>query len=142
MLPTTARCVFLSVIFLLTSKIISAGIRSNLHEEFKSGKTHNNSLAAISNEDSLSVLAYIAAPALPGNDECINAYLIPTSTSCLNSRGTLTGASASAGVPIGSCTGNPDDDVWYKFVATKTNPTITLSNIAASITGTASGSRL
>ncbi|MBK5271272.1 MAG: PQQ-dependent sugar dehydrogenase, partial [Bacteroidia bacterium] len=46
------------------------------------------------------------------------------------------------GVPIGSCTGNPDDDVWYKFVATKTNPTITLSNIAASITGTASGSRL
>ncbi|MDP9230694.1 MAG: PQQ-dependent sugar dehydrogenase, partial [Bacteroidota bacterium] len=84
----------------------------------------------------------ITATTPPGNDECANAYLVPTATSCFNSQGTLTGATASAGIPIGSCTGNPDDDVWYKFVATKSNPTITLSSIAASITGTGAGSRL
>jgi len=78
----------------------------------------------------------------PSNDECINAILIPTAVSCYNAQGTLTGATASSGVPIGSCTGNPDDDVWYKFVATKSNPTITLSSIANSITTTGSGSGL
>jgi trimeric autotransporter adhesin len=79
-------------------------------------------------------------PTPPGNDECANAYLVPTSVSCTNSRGTITGATASAGVPIGACTGNPDDDVWYKFVAQKTNPTITLSNIGINLSS--SGSRL
>lgn len=76
----------------------------------------------------------------PTNDDYDNAFLIPTSTTCYNSRGTLTGATATAAVPIGSCTGNPDDDVWYKFVATTAKPTITLSNLATSLSS--SGARL
>jgi len=87
-------------------------------------------------------VSYTIPPVPPGNDGCANAYLTPTSTSCYNSQGTLTRATTSAGIPIGSCTGNPDDDVWYKFVATKSNPTIRLSNIANSITTTGLGSRL
>jgi PQQ-dependent dehydrogenase (s-GDH family) len=78
----------------------------------------------------------------PGNDDCSTAYLLPVSGSCYNAKGTLTGATASTGIPIGSCTGTPDDDVWYEFIASKTNPTITLSSLAASITGTGTGSRL
>jgi PQQ-dependent dehydrogenase (s-GDH family) len=76
----------------------------------------------------------------PLNDECADAYLLPTATSCFNSQGTVAGATASAGIPIGSCTGTPDDDVWYKFVAAKSNPTISLSSISGSLS--TSGARL
>src|SRR5688572_24071839 len=71
----------------------------------------------------------ILVSATPSNDECVNSILIPTATTCFNSKGTLSGATTSTGIPMGSCTGTPDDDVWYHFVATKTNPTISLSNL-------------
>ncbi len=63
----------------------------------------------------------------PGNDDCSSAILIPTSTSVLKSEGTVVAATTSPSVPIGVCTGTPDDDVWYKFIATKSNPTISIS---------------
>lgn len=141
MLSTTARCVIVSVVFILTSKIAFTGRANGSPEKFEADETCN-SIVAVSKGDTTSGSNFITAPVSPGNDECINAYLIPTSTSCLSSRGTLAGATASSGIPIGSCTGNPDDDVWYKFVATKSNTTITLTNIAGSITGTGSGARL
>ena len=75
----------------------------------------------------------------PLNDDCANAYFLPTAISCFNAQGTVTGATNS-GVSVGSCTGTADDDVWYKFVATKTNPTISLSSISANLSG--SGARL
>lgn len=91
------------------------------------------SIGGAASGSAFSITATATTP--PGNDECANAYLIPTSATCLNSRGTLVGATTSAGVPMGSCTGTPDDDVWYKFVATKTNPTISLSNIGSNLSG-------
>jgi PQQ-dependent dehydrogenase (s-GDH family) len=72
----------------------------------------------------------------PGNDDCTGAYLLPTSTSTLTAEGTVIGATASSGIPIGACTGTPDDDVWFKFVATKTAPTITLTNLGSNLSAT------
>ncbi len=106
-------------------------------------RVYSAGAGSIGGTSSGSIFSITATSALaPGNDECSTAYLIPTSTTCYNAKGTLTGATTSAGVPIGSCTGTPDDDVWYEFVATKSNPTITLSSIAGSITTTGGGARL
>lgn len=48
--------------------------------------------------------------------------------------GYLFGASASAGITLGCATGNPDDDVWYKFTAVANFATLTLSNIGSNLT--------
>jgi PQQ-dependent dehydrogenase (s-GDH family) len=71
----------------------------------------------------------------PTNDECSNAILIPSSTTTINSFGWLQGATTSADLPV--CAGTFKYDAWYKFVATKSNPTITLSNLGASISANA-----
>ncbi len=67
----------------------------------------------------------------PSNDDCANAIDLPTSTSCLNSYGWLQNATTSVGAP--NCAGTVKYDTWYKFIATKTNPTITLSSLGSSI---------
>lgn len=73
-------------------------------------------------------------PAPPSNDDCAGAINLPVNSglSCTNViSGTTAGATLSmAATP---CTGNPDDDVWFKFVATSTSHIITLSNIVAVI---------
>jgi hypothetical protein len=65
----------------------------------------------------------------PANDECsgaialtMNSYNSCTSTSA----GNVTCATGS-GTSTGSCSGNPDDDIWYSFVATGTSHQITLT---------------
>ncbi len=68
----------------------------------------------------------------PSNDNCSSAIsfpAIPTDGSCsnLNNQSTA-GASNSNVTPSGSCTfnsGTPDDDVWFKFVATTTTHILT-----------------
>ena len=64
----------------------------------------------------------------PSNDDCSGAVLLPTAGVAFNSGGWFAGATTNATPPAGACTGPINWDVWYKFVATKTNPTITLSN--------------
>ncbi len=81
---------------------------------------------------SVFTITYTAA-IVPSNDECINAISLPTSGSCLNSYGWLQNATTSSGVPA-TC-GTAKYDVWYKFVASKPNPTITLSNLGTNISG-------
>ncbi len=76
----------------------------------------------------------------PGNDECSSAILLPTSTSVLKSEGTVVAATASPSVPIGICTGTPNDDVWFKFVATKSSPTISLTSVGTNLNS--SGARI
>lgn len=71
-------------------------------------------------------------PPPPSNDNCVNATAfptVPTDGSCasLTNQSTL-GATNSNVTPTGACTSNsgtPDDDVWFKFVATA--PTIILN---------------
>ncbi len=58
----------------------------------------------------------------PANDGCPGAVLTPAIT-CSYTAGTTVNATPS-GVPAASCGGDPDDDVWYEFVAPSTNVTI------------------
>ncbi|KXH81486.1 fibronectin type III domain-containing protein [Chryseobacterium kwangjuense] len=77
-----------------------------------------------------------AAP--PANDDCNNAVGLtvnPDLTCAATTAGNTLGATNS-NVPVGTCTGNPDDDVWYSFVATSTLHTIVLSNVVATGTST------
>lgn len=70
--------------------------------------------------------------ATPANDECANATVLTQGTTCVNASGTTVGATNS--MAAAPCNGNPDDDVWYSFVATSTDVNIALSGI----TGTSS----
>jgi len=72
-------------------------------------------------------------PAPPANDDCANAVLLtPGATLTCTSpvSGTTVGATQSQSV--GTCFGNPDDDVWYKFVATGTAHSIITANVTGS----------
>ncbi len=70
-------------------------------------------------------------PAPPANDECATAVSIvgensiPDAASATQTMGTVASATDS-GVAAGSCSGNPNDDVWYSFTATEANYNITL----------------
>jgi hypothetical protein len=59
----------------------------------------------------------------PVNDGCPGSLITPTLL-CSFTAGTTVNATSS-GVAAPSCGGNPDDDVWYEFVAPSTNVTIT-----------------
>ncbi len=67
----------------------------------------------------------------PPNDECsgaINAVVNQGATCDATTPGTILAASLS-NVPIGSCGGNPDDDVWFQFTALHEVELISLINI-------------
>lgn len=72
------------------------------------------------------------AIAQPANNNCANAVLLTSNTNCVNTAGTVQNATNS-GIPVAPCTGIADDDVWYRFVTTSTDHTITLSNIGANL---------
>ena len=66
-------------------------------------------------------------PPPPANDECINAIVAPVNSgyACTN---TVSGTTQSSTQSQPGCTGNADDDVWYKFTATSTSHIITVSS--------------
>src|SRR5690606_9380197 len=73
----------------------------------------------------------------PDNDNCDGATVATVNTdgTCdIVTPGTILAATPS-GVPNGSCTGDPDDDVWFQFTALNQNETISLQNIAGRIFG-------
>src|SRR5436190_265741 len=67
----------------------------------------------------------------PSNDDCAGAVTLTNGVT--NSSGTVWNATASGSIPVGCVTGNPDDDVWYKFTATTTIATIDLSSIGSDL---------
>ncbi|WP_426432018.1 choice-of-anchor L domain-containing protein [Winogradskyella sp. HB-48] len=72
----------------------------------------------------------------PDNDNCAEATVavVNTDGECtIITSGTLLEATPS-GVPSGSCSGDPDDDVWFEFVATDDTHLISLENISGSST--------
>ncbi|WP_431133316.1 gliding motility-associated C-terminal domain-containing protein [Psychroserpens mesophilus] len=76
-----------------------------------------------------SPIQLLACP--PDNDNPCNATVavVNADESCnLTTPGTLVEATPS-GVPNGSCTGNPDDDVWFEFVALGEQQIISITNI-------------
>ena len=72
------------------------------------------------------------------NDNCAGAITLVEGVT--NNGGTVSGATATAGIPVGCATGTPDDDVWYQFTPTVGSATITLSNVGAALAG--SGERM
>lgn len=68
------------------------------------------------------------APSGPANDICSNAISLTSALTCTYTTGTTLGATLSI---AGSCTGNGDDDVWYKFVAQATSHTIKVQGFGA-----------
>ncbi|MDQ0593784.1 hypothetical protein QFZ37_002153 [Chryseobacterium ginsenosidimutans] len=81
---------------------------------------------------------FTSAPPQPTNDECVTAITLTVNPD-LNC-GTVTsgytiGATDSGTLPD-PCYGNPDDDVWFKFVAAATSQKISLLNVEAVGTNT------
>ena len=68
---------------------------------------------------------------VPANDDPLNATLITAGASLASS---LLGAEASPGIPVGCATGNPDDDVYFKFVATTSSATFQVLSPGADLT--------
>lgn len=80
----------------------------------------------------ISLSIHLYALAQPANNNCANAVLLTSNTSCINTAGTVQNATNS-GIPVAPCAGIADDDVWYRFVTTSTDHTITLSGIGANL---------
>jgi len=80
--------------------------------------------------------ALLYTSSAPANDECENATTLTvntTSTCTTTSPGTVKCATESP--QLSSCTsGTYDDDVWFKFVATKTEHSISILNASGSTT--------
>jgi len=70
----------------------------------------------------------------PANDDCSGAPTLTSGTSCSNTSGTLINASASGGLAVGCESAGTHYDVWYKFVATNTTHSISLSGQGANFT--------
>ncbi len=70
----------------------------------------------------------VGTPAPPSNDDCANAILLTSDQSCIITNGTSEFATLSQS----GCTGNADDDVWYSFVATGSEHTITVDPVTMS----------
>lgn len=62
------------------------------------------------------------------SDGCSSAPALPVMASCASA---VAGTSAGATQTIPGCTGNADDDVWYKFTATGTSHMITVTGSAS-----------
>lgn len=63
----------------------------------------------------------------PSNNSCATATTLVSGTSCSTTNGTSLNATESA--PLAACSGNNNDDVWYKFVATNTNQNILVNPV-------------
>lgn len=74
-------------------------------------------------------------PPPPANDNCAGAVALTVNsgTTCTSvTSGTVASATASTG-PTSTC-GTFDDDVWFSFVATSCSHTVTIQNVAGSVT--------
>ncbi|KGO88865.1 T9SS sorting signal type C domain-containing protein [Flavobacterium suncheonense] len=73
--------------------------------------------------DNISLISSV--PAAPSNDNCAGAITVTASNN--PSCNTLTGTTLGATQSLAGCSGAADDDVWYKFVATSTTHTVTVT---------------
>lgn len=94
------------------------------------------SIGGVAAGSAFSITATSTAP--PTSDECSSAVILTNGVA--NNAGTVWGATASSGIPVGCATGNPDDDVWYRFTPAGISMTVALSSIDADLT--TSGARL
>ena len=68
--------------------------------------------------------------AVPANNLCGSPTVLTSSTSCVSTTGSMYGSTITGTtISAPNCGLGATYDVWYRFVANTTNPTITLSNI-------------
>ena len=73
----------------------------------------------------------IQDPAPPANDLCGSAVTLTSGATCTTTAGTVVNATFTSG-PSSVCSGGTAAyDVWYKYTATSSNPTISLSSVGA-----------
>ena len=80
-----------------------------------------------------SSILFRTTPGQPANDDCTNAIALtvnPNAVCTASLQGYTLGATSS-GLAVAPCFGNPDDDVWFKFVATATSHKVSLNNVEA-----------
>lgn len=72
-------------------------------------------------------------PPPAANDECGNAVNLTVNPdlNCTSVTAGHTLGATDSGQALGTCYGEPDDDVWFKFTATSTGHKISLSNIVS-----------
>ncbi|KFF20943.1 fibronectin type III domain-containing protein [Chryseobacterium sp. JM1] len=78
----------------------------------------------------------------PANDNCAAAVALTLNTglTCTATTAGNTLGATNSNVPVGTCSGTPDDDVWYSFIAGSTLHIVSLSNVVS--TGTTSSTSL
>src|SRR5260221_4868611 len=85
----------------------------------------------------LTAFVFIGLPiflfAQPGNDDCSNAILLTSSTSCVNTAGTNTSATYNPSTFVPGCVATNKVDVWYRFVAQSSTQTITVSSAPSQV---------
>ncbi len=76
---------------------------------------------------------------VPVNDNCAGAVVLTSGLACTNTKGYLQSSSLSTTPVVNpfNCAGTVAYDVWYRFVAQTTSPTITLSNLGSGFAATA-----
>lgn len=73
----------------------------------------------------------------PANDDCAGAVTLTSATTCTNTATTLDLALITTGLPAGCEVAGNYYDTWYKFVASSTSHTVTISSLGANITNPA-----
>ncbi len=76
-------------------------------------------------------ICVVEPPPPPTNDDPCNAVALTPGATCVPTSGYVEQATDSG---IDSCLGNPDNDVWYSFVATDTTHSIRLQNVVGNST--------
>ncbi|RYZ21966.1 MAG: hypothetical protein EOP49_46765, partial [Sphingobacteriales bacterium] len=99
-------------------------IRPTIGAVANTTQTQSSSLAART-----SIISW-GQVAIPANDLCAAPAPLTSSTSCVNTAGTLTGATYTD-IPTIDCGVSERSDVWYSFTAQSPNPTISLSSAPA-----------
>ena len=75
---------------------------------------------------------FFAFSSVAQSNICGTATAISTDSVCINTTGTLSGATADGGAIASGCTAINSEDVWYKFVAKTQFPVVTVSGLGSS----------
>ena len=74
----------------------------------------------------------------PANDDCNGSVLLTSSTACNNTASTLCYATSSSGtIPAGCSVSGTVYEVWFRFVATATSQSVSLSSLGSSLSSSA-----
>jgi PQQ-dependent dehydrogenase (s-GDH family) len=79
-------------------------------------------------------ICVVGPPVPPSNDDCSGAINLFSGTTCTNVNATVVNATASTGLPGGCEPVGTHNDVWYRFSASNTISTITISGLGSNFT--------